>query len=138
MQTAKQFDPDKPQFDVLAQINLHAAGIDIGADEIYVAVPAGRETQNVRSFGTFTVDLQAIAQWLQACRVETVAMEATGVYWVPLYEMLEHHGFRVNLINARHIKNVSGRKSDVLDCQWIQQLHTYGLLQASLDRKSVV
>jgi hypothetical protein len=126
-----EYDPEKAQFDVLAQINLHAAGIDIGAEEIYVAVPAGRDTQNVRSFGTFTVDLQAIAQWLQTCKVETVAMEATGVYWVPLYEMLEHQGFSVNLINARHIKNVSGRKSDVLDCQWIQQLHTYGLLQAS-------
>jgi transposase len=129
MQT--EYDPEKTQFDVLAQINLHAAGIDIVAEEIYVAVPAGRDTQNVRSFGTFTVDLQAIAQWLQTCKVKTVAMEATGVYWVPLYEMLEHQGFSVNLINARHIKNVSGRKSDVLDCQWIQQLHTYGLLQAS-------
>jgi transposase len=131
MQTAKQYDPEKPQFDVLAQINHHAAGIDIGAEEIYVAIPAGRDTQNVRSFGTFTVDLHAIAHWLRSCGVETVAMEATGVYWVALYEMLERQGFRVNLINAKHIKNVSGRKSDVLDCQWIQQLHTYGLLQAS-------
>ena len=127
----KQPDSAKPSFDVLAQINLHAAGIDIGAEEIYVAVPAGSDPQPVRSFGTFTVDLHAIAQWLHACGVETVAMEATGVYWVPLYEVLEHDGFRVFLVNARHIKNVSGRKSDVLDCQWIQQLHTYGLLQAS-------
>jgi transposase len=131
MQTVKRYDPEKPQFDVLTQINHHAAGIDIGADEIYVAIPAGRDEQNVRSFGTFTIDLLALARWLQTCGVETVAMEATGVYWVPLYEVLERCGFRVNLINARHIKNVSGRKSDILDCQWIQQLHTYGLLQAS-------
>ena len=131
MQTVKRCDPEKPQFDVLTQINHHAAGIDIGADEIYVAIPAGRDEQNVRSFGTFTIDLLALARWLQTCGVETVAMEATGVYWVPLYEVLERCGFRVNLINARHIKNVSGRKSDILDCQWIQQLHTYGLLQAS-------
>ena len=104
MQTEKQ------QFDVLAQINLDAAGIDIGAEEIYVAIPAGRDTQNVRSFGTFTVDLQSIAQWLHTCGVRTVAMEATGVYWVPLYEILEQQGFIVHLINARHIKNVVGAK----------------------------
>lgn len=131
MQATKQNKAGEPQFDVLAQINLDAAGIDIGTDEIYVAIPAGRDTQNVRSFGSFTVDLQAIARWLQVCGVKSVAMEATGVYWIPLYEVLEEQGFSVNLINARHIKNVSGRKSDVLDCQWIQQLHTYGLLQAS-------
>lgn len=138
MQTAKQDDSVKQQFDVLAQINLDAAGIDIGAEEIYIAIPAGRDTQNVRCFGTFTVDLQSIAQWLQTCGVKTVAMEATGVYWVPLYEVLEGQGFSVNLINARHIKNVSGRKSDVLDCQWIQQLHTYGLLQASFRPPEII
>jgi len=123
--------PQAPNFDVLAQINLNAAGIDIGAAEIYVAVPTGRDTQSVRAFGVFTADLHAIAQWLKNCAVETVAMEATGVYWVALYEVLESHSMDVNLINARHVKNVSGRKSDVVDCQWIQQLHTYGLLQPS-------
>ena len=117
--------------DSLEQINLDAAGLDIGAEEIYGCVPEGRDTESVRCFGTFTFDLHALAKWLQQCRVTTVAMESTGVYWIPVYEVLTEYGFEVYLVNARHIKNVSGRKSDVLDCQWIQQLHTYGLLQAS-------
>jgi transposase len=117
--------------DSLKQINLNAAGLDIGDDEIYVCVPEGRDTESVRSFRTFTVDLHALADWLEKCGVTTVAMESTGVYWIPVYEVLADRGFEVNLINARHIKNVPGKKSDVLDCQWIQQLHTYGLLQAS-------
>lgn len=117
--------------DALEQINLNAAGIDIGAEEVYVAVPKGRDEESVRSFPTFTADLHRLADWLEACGIETVAMESTGVYWIPLYEILESRGFEVYLVNARHIKNVSGRKSDVLDCQWIQQLHTYGLLQPS-------
>lgn len=112
----------------LEQINLNAAGIDIGAEEVYVAIPQGRDDESVRSFPTFTADLHRLADWLEACGIETVAMESTGVYWIPLYEILESRGFEVYLVNARHIKNVSGRKSDVLDCQWIQQLHTYGLL----------
>jgi transposase len=85
----------------------------------------------VRVFPTFTADLIRLAEWLKACGIETVAMEATGVYWIPLFEILEAHGFIAYLVNARHLKNVSGRKSDVLDCQWIQQLHTYGLLKPS-------
>jgi transposase len=117
--------------DALEQINLNAAGIDIGAKEIFVAVPKGRDEETVRSFPTFTADLRETAKWLEACGIETVAMESTGVYWIPLYEILEHRGFDVNLVNARHVKNVTGRKSDALDCQWIQQLHTYGLLQPS-------
>jgi transposase len=117
--------------DPLQQINLNAAGVDIGAEEIYVAIPPGRDEESVRSFPTFTADLHRIADWLEACDIDTVAMESTGVYWIPLYEILESRGFDVNLINARHLKNVSGRKSDVLDCQWVQQLHTYGLLQRS-------
>lgn len=117
--------------DALAQINLNAAGIDIGAEEVYVAVPKGRDKESVRTFLTFTADIHQLAEWLATCDVETVAMESTGVYWIPIYEILESHGFEVYLVNARHIKNVSGRKSDVLDCQWIQQLHTYGLLQPS-------
>ena len=83
----------------------------------------------MREFPSFTVDLHALADWLDACGVDTVAMESTGVYWIPLFELLESRGFTVLLVNARHVKNVSGRKSDVLDCQWLQQLMTYGLLQ---------
>lgn len=121
----------KTQVNALQQINLNAAGIDIGAQEVYVAVPPDRDEQSVRSFLTFTADLRHLADWLTQCRIETVAMEATGVYWIPLYELLEERGFVVYLVNARHLKNVSGRKTDVLDCQWIQQLHTYGLLSPS-------
>jgi transposase len=117
--------------DAMAQINSNAAGIDIGSEEVYVAVPPGRDEESVRSFPTFTVDLQSLADWLKSCQIETVAMESTGVYWIPLYEILEGRGFQVCLVNARHLKNVSGRKTDVLDCQWIQQLHTYGLLSPS-------
>jgi transposase len=117
--------------DALEQINLNAAGIDVGAEEVYVAVPKDRDEESVRSFPTFTADLHRLADWLANCGIETVAMEATGVYWIPLFDILESRAFEVYLVNARHIKNVSGRKSDVLDCQWIQQLHTYGLLQAS-------
>ena len=130
---AKQKRPVKVkvQVDALEQINPHAAGIDVGAEEVYVAVPPDRDAESVRSFPTFTADLRRLAEWLKACRVEAVAMEATGLYWIPLYEILEAEGFKVCLVNARHLKNVSGRKTDVLDCQWIQQLHTYGLLNPS-------
>ena len=109
----------------------NAAGIDIGNMAHFVAVPPDRDDEPVREFPSFTVDLNAIADWLKACRVDTVAMESTGVYWIPLYELLESRGFTVLLVNARHVKNVSGRKSDVLDCQWIQQLMTYGLLSGA-------
>jgi hypothetical protein len=117
--------------EALEQINLNAAGLDIGDREIYAAVPNGRDKELVRVFKTFTADLYALADWLKACAVDTVAMESTGVYWIPVYEILEARGFEVYLVNARHIKNVPGRKTDILDCQWIQQLHTYGLLRAS-------
>jgi transposase len=119
------------QVNALEQIHLHAAGIDVGAEEVWVAVPPGRDKDHVRAFPTFTADLQRLAEWLKVCQIETVAMEATGVYWIPLYEMLEGKGFKVCLVNARHLKNVSGRKTDVLDCQWIQQMHTFGLLNPS-------
>lgn len=112
----------------LRHINLNAAGIDIGSEHHMVAVPEGRDEVSVREFGTFTADLHALADWLQQCGVTTVAMESTGVYWIPLFELLERRGFEVKLVDARHVKNVTGRKSDILDCQWIQQLHTYGLL----------
>lgn len=120
-----------PELDILEQINRDAAGLDIGAEEIWACVPAGRDSESVRVFPTFTVDLHALADWLKACQIKTVAMESTGVYWIPVYEILEGRGFEVYLVNARHIKNVPGRKTDILDCQWIQQLHTYGLLRAS-------
>ncbi len=96
-----------------------------------MAVPADRDETPVRSFGCFTEDLHALAHWLQACGIDTVAMESTGVYWVPLFQILEGYGFEVYLVNARHVKNVPGRKTDVLDCQWLQQLHSFGLLSAS-------
>ena len=115
----------------LKQINLNAAGLDIGAEEIWACVAEEGEDIAVRAFETFTVDLHRLADWLQEKEIETVAMEATGVYWIPIYEILEGRGLEVYLINARHIKNVPGKKTDVLDCQWIQQLHTYGLLRAS-------
>ena len=119
------------RLDALKQINLNASGIDVGDSEMYVAVPEDRDEQFVRIFGTFTRDLLAIAQWLKQCKVTTVAMESTGVYWIPLFEILVENGFEVLLVDARKIKNVSGRKTDIEDCQWIQQLHTYGLLNGS-------
>jgi transposase len=119
------------RLDSLKQINLNAAGLDIGASEIWACVPEGRDEVSVRVFQTFTVDLHALVDWLEACGIETVAMESTGVYWIPVYELLEARGFAVYLVNARHVSNVDGKKTDLLDCQWIQQLHTYGLLRAS-------
>jgi transposase len=112
-------------------INTNAAGIDIGSEEHWVAVPQDRDENPIRPFGCFTADLHAMARWLKACGVTTVAMESTGVYWIPPFQILEEHGFEVKLVNARHVKNVPGRKSDVSDCQWLQRLHTYGLLSGS-------
>jgi len=120
-----------PEFDSLAQINLNAAGLDIGDTEIWACVPPGRAEQPVRGFKTFTADLYALADWLRECGIDTVAMESTGIYWIPIYEILDERGFEVNLVNAHHLKNVPGRKSDVQDCQWVQQLHTFGLLRGS-------
>jgi transposase len=108
-----------------------AAGIDIGAEEIYVAVPPDRDEDSVRRFSSFTCDLHALADWLTQCRIRTVAMESTGVYWIPLFQILEARGLEVYLVNAYYLKSVPGRKSDVSDCQWIQYLHSVGLLKAS-------
>src|SRR6266496_463088 len=113
------------------KIHPNAAGIDIGARELFVCVPADRDSPSVRRFGTKTPDLEAMAQWLKDCRIETVAMEATGVYWIGTFQLLEKKGFQPMLVNPRQIKNVTGKKSDVMDCQWIQKLHTFGLLGAS-------
>jgi len=109
----------------------NAGGIDLGAREIFVAVPADRDAESVRSFPTFTEDLHVLADWLKQCCVDTVAMESTGVYWIPLFQILEARGIEVHLVNAQHVHHVPGRKSDVLDCQWLQYLHSVGLLKAS-------
>jgi transposase len=112
-------------------VRTNAGGIDIGATEIYVAVPPDRAALPVRKFGTFTEELHTLADWLAQCGVTTVAMESTGVYWIPLFQILEDRGIEVCLVNARHVKNVPGRKTDVQDCQWLQFLHAVGLLRAS-------
>src|SRR5579859_6695358 len=109
----------------------NAAGLDIGSCEIYACVPQDRAEENVKVFGTFTIDLNALADWLAAHHVDTVAMESTGVYWIPAFEVLEGRGFKVYLVNAWKMKGVPGRKSDVQDCQWIQKLHSVGLLTNS-------
>ena len=127
----------KPHLDIdnlpmhLKHINVMAAGIDIGSKSHFVAIPEGIGKESVREFESFTSDLYLLADWLEESGITTVAMESTGVYWIPLYELLESRGLEVYLVDARHVKNVSGRKSDVLDCQWLQQLHTYGLLKAA-------
>jgi transposase len=115
----------------LQHINVSAAGIDVGCRSHFVAVPEGGCAQPVREFSSFTDDLHRMADWLLECGVTTVAMESTGIYWIPVFEILESRGLEVRLVNARHVKNVPGRKSDVLDCQWLQQLHSYGLLEGA-------
>ena len=115
----------------LSQLNLNSAGIDVGATSHFVAVPADRAEQSVQEFEAFTADLYRLADWLAECGVETVVMESTGVYWIPLFGVLEERGFQVMLVDPRRIKNVPGRKTDVVDCQWLQQLHTYGLLSGA-------
>jgi transposase len=117
--------------DSLAALRENAAGIDVGATEHWVSVPPNRDSEPVRRFATFTPDLKVLADWLNVCGIKTVAMESTGVYWIPLFEMLEERGFEVHLVNARQLKNVAGRKTDWTDCQWIRVVHTYGLLSAS-------
>ena len=115
----------------LKVIHPNAAGLDIGSEEIWAAVAPDRTAEPVRKFGTFTPDLYALADWLAACGVDTVVMESTGVFWIPVYEILEARSFQVFVVNARHVKNVPGRKSDIQDCQWLQGLHSVGLLRGS-------
>jgi transposase len=117
--------------EALSIIHPNAAGIDIGSREIWVALRPDHEGETTRPFPTFTPDLERLAAWLVENHVDTVAMESTGVYWIPLFEILEARGLQVYLVNARHVKHVPGRKSDVLDCQWLQKLHSLGLLSAS-------
>lgn len=130
-QVQNQPVPTEKVSSTLEEINQNAAGIDLGSGEHWVCVPTDRTDKNIRRFGCFTPDLIAMADWLMECRVDTVAMEATGVYWIPVFQILEAKGFEVKLVNAHHVKTVPGRKTDVLDCQWLQKLHTYGLLSGS-------
>src|SRR5688572_25201751 len=115
----------------LVSIHRNAAGLDVSATFHVVAVPPDRDPQPVRSFKSFTGDLHALADWLKSVGVTTIAMESTGVYWIPVFEILEARGFEVLLVNARNVKNVPGRKTDVNDAQWLQQLHEHGLLRGS-------
>jgi len=121
----------KKRCEELTILHPDAAGIDVGASELFVAVSADRDHQPVRSFPTFTRDLNALADWLQQCGVCSVAMESTSVYWIPVYQILESRGLEVCLVNAQQVKNVPGRKTDVSDCPWLQYLHSVGLLRAS-------
>jgi len=127
----KRRDKKIKKVEVLHIIKENAAGIDIGATEIYIAVPGDRDSQSVRHFDTFTSDLHAASKWMKACGIDSIAMESTGVYWIPVFQILESYGFEVVLVNARHVKNVPGRKTDVQDCQWLQYLHSVGLLRGS-------
>ena len=116
---------------VLERLQVDVAGIDCGAAEHFVSVPPDRDPVPVQAFRTFTADLQRLADWLGACGITSVAMEATGVYWIPVYDILEARGLEVLLVNARHVKHVPGRKSDVQDCEWLRELHSVGLLRGS-------
>ena len=115
----------------LTIIHSNAGGIDVGNESHFVAVPPDRDANSVQEFGCWTADLKRMAAWLKACRIDTVAMQATGVYSIPLYDILTGYGIQVVLVNAQHTKNVPGRKSDVQECQWLMKLHTYGLLRDS-------
>ena len=115
----------------LEVVHPDCAGIDVGKRKHYVAVDPSRFEDPVRNFGTFTGDLEAMAEWLGACGVRQLAMESTGVYWTPVFEVLDRAGFEVHPVNPRATQQVSGRKSDVLDCQWIRQLMNYGLLRGA-------
>jgi transposase len=123
--------PSRQSSGALERLHPHAAGLDCGATQHFVAVPPDRAAPPVQAFGTVTPELHRLAAWLTACRITHVAMEATGVYWIPIFELLEARGFQVTLVNARHVKHVPGRKSDVSDCEWLRDLHLLGLLRGS-------
>jgi len=127
-QIQRQLDMGDPQLKV---VHADAAGIDVGNESHFVSVPAGRDPEPVQEFGSWTADLHRLGKWLKACRIRTVAMQSTGVYWIALVEVLEQEGLEVYLVNARGTKNLPGRKSDVQECQWLMKLHTYGLLRNS-------
>ena len=117
---------DDPGLDI---IHRDAAGIDVGNESHFVSVPPDRHPQPIREFGSWTAALEEMARWLKDCRIRTVVMQSTGVYWIALHDVLQRHGLKVNLVDARGSKNVPGRKSDVQECQWLRKLHTYGLLR---------
>ena len=123
-----RLNSDTPRLDV---VHPDAAGIDIGNESHFAAVAPEKDQRPVREFGSWTRELHQLAEWLKLCGVKTVAMQSTGVYWIALYDVLEKYGFEVFLVNARHTKNVPGRKSDVQECEWLRKLHTYGLLRNS-------
>src|SRR5713101_4857335 len=132
---ARRLQSENPGLEV---VHAHAAGIDVGNGAHYAAVRPDRDLQPVRRFECFTADLYRLADWLQNCGVKTVALQSTGVYWIPLYDILEERGFEVYLVNARHTKNLPGRKSDVQESQWLLKLHTYGLLNNSFQPSSKI
>src|SRR5499427_7803987 len=113
------------------QMNRNAAGIDVGATEHWVAVPEDRDEEPVQCFGAFTADLYVLAEWLRQCQMETVVLESPGVSWIALFAVLEERGCDVKLVDAHDARQVPGRKTDVKDCQWLQELHTYGLLHGA-------
>lgn len=131
--TSKKIKSQEPQNsnNSLPVLFPDTAGIDIGSKSHFVAVPSGCDPNPVREFSTFTADLLKMVNWLKECKIKHVIMESTGVYWIPTFELLESNGFNVKLVNARHVKNVSAHKTDVLDCQWLQQLGTFGLLKGA-------
>ncbi|MGQ0601537.1 MAG: IS110 family transposase [Anaerolineales bacterium] len=132
MPTSQTNKAQRPRaVETLAVIHPNAAGLDIGSREIWASVPADRDAEPVRRFGTFTLDLERLVAWLIECQIDLVALESTGVYWIPVFEMLEAHSIHAALVEPRQLKRVPGRKSDYLDCQWIQRLHSLGMLTAS-------
>ena len=132
---ARRLQSENPGLEV---VHPHAAGIDVGNSAHYVAVRPDRDSQPVRRFECFTAELHRLADWFQSCGVKTVALQSTGVYWIPLYDILEERGFEVYLVNAQHTKNLPGRKSDVQESQWLLKLHTYGLLNISFQPPSKI
>lgn len=137
MSSKKPADPQKASakkkvdWKALTIVHPDAAGIDVGGSEHGVAINPDRDPEPVRRFGCFTADLREMARWLIDKGVRSVAMQSTGVYWMPVFELLEQHGLEVYLVNARHTKNLPGRKSDLEECQWLLKLHTLGLLNNS-------
>ena len=121
----------KGDWKALEIVHPHAAGIDIGGSQHWVAINPERDEQPVRCFDCVTADLEQMADWLVDRGVRSVAMQSTGVYWIPVFEILQQHGLEVYLVNARHTKNLPGRKSDIAECQWLLKLHTFGLLSNS-------
>ena len=130
-QTTEEVLKKEKSHNQFVNINPNAAGIDCSSEHHYVAVPADRDPESVRVFRSFTANLHQLADGLTDCRVDTVAMESTGDYWIPLFEILSERGLTVVVVDARQVKHVPGRKTDVTDCQWLQQLHTYGVLRGS-------